>query len=139
MKLAIVGLGRMGMNMARRLLEGGHQVRGLVWPADRQPAKLAGLGIEVVEGDLASMADVRAALDGTLKDVETRIDPNFGIAVPTSCPDVPTEVLDPRNTWDDKEAYDEQARRLTGMFTEHFEPFADEVEPEVREAGPQTT
>jgi phosphoenolpyruvate carboxykinase (ATP) len=84
-------------------------------------------------------AMVRAALDGTLQDVETRTDPNFGVAVPTSCPDVPTEVLDPRNTWADKDAYDEQARRLTGMFAEHFEPFADEVEPEIRNAGPKMT
>ena len=43
-------------------------------------------------------------------------DPNFGLHVPRSCPDVPSEVLDPRSTWKDREAYDQTARKLAGML-----------------------
>ena len=49
---------------------------------------------------------VRAALEGRLDDVPTVTDPIFGVEVPTSCPDVPSEVLQPRATWPDPEAYD---------------------------------
>ncbi len=52
---------------------------------------------------------VRAALDGALADVPTRLDPNFGVAVPLSCPDVPASFLDPRATWADPAAYDAAA------------------------------
>jgi phosphoenolpyruvate carboxykinase (ATP) len=81
-------------------------------------------------------AMVNAALDGALADVPTRPDPVFGVTVPTACPDVPNEVLDPRQTWDDPVAYDTQARKLAGMFNENFKTFADQVSPEVRAAGP---
>lgn len=82
-------------------------------------------------------AMVHAALNGALNDVPTTPDPNFGIAVPAICPDVPAEVLNPRNTWDNKDAYDAQARKLAGMFAENFEAFANHVPGEVRAAGPQ--
>ena len=65
---------------------------------------------------------VRAALSGALDDVETRTDPNFGFEVPTACPDVPDEVLWPRDTWADKDAYDARARKLAEMFVENFKP-----------------
>lgn len=81
-------------------------------------------------------AMVRAALDGKLDDVETRTDPVFGIAVPVAVPDVPDEVLDPRNTWADKAAYDTQANKLANMFQDNFGKFADQVSEEVRSAGP---
>ena len=81
-------------------------------------------------------AMVRAALDGKLDDVETRTDPVFGIAVPVAVPDVPLEVLDPRNTWADKSAYDTQANKLANMFKDNFGKFADQVSEEVRSAGP---
>lgn len=61
-------------------------------------------------------AMINAALNGELRDIPTTRDPNFGIAVPTSCPNVPAEVLSPRNTWADKAAYDTQARALASMF-----------------------
>ncbi len=80
---------------------------------------------------------VRAALDGKLDDVPTRLDPIFGVEVPTTCPDVPEEVLDPRRTWGDKDAYDRQARTLAAMFAENFEKYADGVSPSVRAAGPR--
>ncbi len=82
-------------------------------------------------------AMVHAALDGALNDVPTVSDPNFGIAVPTACPNVPAEVLNPRNTWADKDAYDVQARKLAGMFAENFKTFANDVSAEVQAAGPR--
>ncbi|GIK37217.1 MAG: phosphoenolpyruvate carboxykinase [ATP] 2 [Chloroflexota bacterium] len=82
-------------------------------------------------------AMVHAALNGSLTDVPTVPDPIFGVAIPTACPDVPTEVLDPRQTWADPTAYDAQARKLAGMFVENFKSFADQVPDDVRAAGPQ--
>jgi phosphoenolpyruvate carboxykinase (ATP) len=81
-------------------------------------------------------AMVRAALAGTLDDVETRPDPVFGLHIPVSVPDVPSEVLRPRETWKDKDAYDAQAKKLAQMFCDNFEQFADSVPEEVRKAGP---
>lgn len=82
-------------------------------------------------------AMVHGALDGQLDTVRTVTDPNFGLEVPTSCPNVPDEVLDPRGTWADPAAYDAQARKLAGMFTENFKQFEKDVSPEVRAAGPR--
>jgi phosphoenolpyruvate carboxykinase (ATP) len=81
-------------------------------------------------------AMVRAALGGRLADVPTRTDPVFGFEVPTSCPDVPTEFLDPRATWADKDAYDRQATKLASMFAANFTAFAEGTAPEVQAAGP---
>jgi phosphoenolpyruvate carboxykinase (ATP) len=50
---------------------------------------------------------------------------------------VPAEVLTPRNTWSDKAAYDTQAKKLADMFAENFKTFAEQVNSEVRQAGPQ--
>jgi phosphoenolpyruvate carboxykinase (ATP) len=80
---------------------------------------------------------VRAALDGRLDGVPTVIDPIFGVEVPTSCPDVPAEFLQPRSTWSDPDAYDRQARALAHMFAENFAAYADGVSPSVRAAGPR--
>src|SRR4029079_3179922 len=77
-----------------------------------------------------------AALDGRLARVETRLDPTFRVAVPTSCPDVPDGFLDPRATWADPAAYDAQAQRLARMFADNFVAFSDGADPAVREAGP---
>lgn len=81
-------------------------------------------------------AMIRAALEGQLAEIETKPDPIFGVHVPVHCPDVPDEVLKPRGTWEDKEAYDRQARKLAGMFQENFEQYMDEVDASVRAAGP---
>ncbi len=80
---------------------------------------------------------VRAALDGALEGVPTVTHPVFGVEVPTAVPDVPAEVLDPRGTWADAAAYDEQARRLAAMFVENFERFAGRVDAQVVAAGPR--
>jgi phosphoenolpyruvate carboxykinase (ATP) len=80
---------------------------------------------------------VRAALDGRLDGVATITDPIFGVEVPTSCPEVPAEFLQPRGTWADPEAYDRQARALAHMFAENFAAYADGVSESVRAAGPR--
>jgi phosphoenolpyruvate carboxykinase (ATP) len=80
---------------------------------------------------------VSAALAGELDDVETRTDPIFGLHVPGSVPEVPREVMSPRDTWSDAAAYDTQARKLAQMFRDNFQQFADGVDPEVTEAAPK--
>lgn len=83
-------------------------------------------------------AMVHAALNGSLDTVPFRSDPFFGIAVPESCPGVPSAVLDPRGTWADGAAYDEQARKLAAMFADNFHAYAQGVTEDVRAAGPCT-
>ncbi|HZS41968.1 MAG TPA: phosphoenolpyruvate carboxykinase (ATP) [Polyangia bacterium] len=80
---------------------------------------------------------VRAALSGALDDVQTTPDPFFGVGVPHAVPDVPADVLVPRNTWKDKAAYDAQAKKLAGMFEKNFQQYASGVTPDVRAAGPK--
>ncbi|MCC2112351.1 MAG: phosphoenolpyruvate carboxykinase (ATP), partial [Hyphomicrobiales bacterium] len=77
-----------------------------------------------------------AALDGSLKSVEFRTDPNFGFAVPVSVPGVDTAILDPRSTWADKAAYDVQAAKLVKMFVDNFAKFESHVDAAVRDAAP---
>jgi len=67
-------------------------------------------------------AMIEAAFNGRLGDWKT--EPVFGLEIPGSCPGVPSEVLDPRSTWADKDAYDAQANRLKAMFDENFKKFA---------------
>ena len=64
---------------------------------------------------------MNAALDGALDNVETENHPIFNLAMPKSCPGVPDEILNPRNTWTDKDAYDSQANKLLGMFKKNFD------------------
>ena len=82
-------------------------------------------------------AMIRAILNGKLASVETEADANFRVLVPTECPDVPNEILKPRNTWKDGRAYDEKARDLAGRFERNFQEFASHVTAEVRDAGPK--
>jgi phosphoenolpyruvate carboxykinase (ATP) len=82
-------------------------------------------------------AIVHAVLDERLDAVETRMDPVFGLHVPARVPGVPERVLDPRSTWRDAAEYDEQARRLAGMFRQNFETLGGEVPDAVREGGPR--
>jgi phosphoenolpyruvate carboxykinase (ATP) len=79
---------------------------------------------------------VSAALNGELDDVETIIEPFFGLPIPKEIEGVPDEVLNPRDTWEDKEAYDAQAKKLAGMFRENFKQYADGVSQDVLDAGP---
>lgn len=66
-------------------------------------------------------AMIRAAFAGSLTEFET--DPIFGLSVPKACPGVPSEILMPRNTWADKDAYDAKAKELLAMFTKNFQKF----------------
>jgi len=81
-------------------------------------------------------AMVNAALDGLLADVPLEREPFFGLMVPRHCPGVPDRVLNPRSTWDDPAAYDRQAARLAGMFSENFRQFADQTTAEVLAVDP---
>jgi len=65
-------------------------------------------------------AMVEAALNGALEKVEYDEDPRFHVLVPRTCPNVPPEVLHPKNTWDDPEEYDSRADRLAAEFSSHF-------------------
>ena len=79
---------------------------------------------------------LNAALDGSLKNVEFRKDPNFGFDVPVAVPGVEKRLLDPRGTWADPQDYDRTAAKLVDLFVANFTDFADHVEEGVRQAGP---
>jgi phosphoenolpyruvate carboxykinase (ATP) len=76
-----------------------------------------------------------AALDGSLNNVDFRQDENFGFEVPVSVPGVDGSILNPRDTWADKEAYDAQAKKLVAMFVANFEKFLAHVDDNVRAAA----
>jgi phosphoenolpyruvate carboxykinase (ATP) len=82
-------------------------------------------------------AMLRAALSGKLAGARYTPDPVFGLMVPDSVPDVPSDVLKPRATWADKAAYDGQATKLAGLFQKNFEKYAPGVPQAVRDAGPK--
>jgi phosphoenolpyruvate carboxykinase (ATP) len=82
-------------------------------------------------------AIVRAIINGELDKVPTHREPFFGLSIPNACPDVPAEVLDPKATWQDKDAYDHFARRLAERFNRNFEQFADHTSKAVANAGPR--
>jgi phosphoenolpyruvate carboxykinase (ATP) len=84
----------------------------------------------------ATRALLRAALSSELDGAEYRSDPVFGFAVPVEVPGVDTSLLDPRSTWADPAAYDEQAAQLAAMFRDNFARFSDAA-PEVAAAGPR--
>jgi phosphoenolpyruvate carboxykinase (ATP) len=84
-------------------------------------------------------AMIHAALDGKLNDVEFTTTAVFGLHIPTSCPNVPTEILLPRNTWADKTAFDKQALHLANLFVTNFEKFADNANEEIMAAAPNTS
>jgi phosphoenolpyruvate carboxykinase (ATP) len=80
---------------------------------------------------------LNAALNGQLKEVKFKTDPVFGFEVPTECPDVPAEVLDPSSSWGDKEEYDRKYKQLAQRFVENFKKFEDQTSQEVLDAGPK--
>jgi phosphoenolpyruvate carboxykinase (ATP) len=85
----------------------------------------------------ATRALLAAALDGTLANVEMRIDPHFRFRVPVSVPNVDATILNPRDTWADKAAYDAQAKKLVSMFRDNFRKFEAHVGADVLQAAPQ--
>lgn len=80
---------------------------------------------------------LNAALNGKLDNVKYQTDPVFGFEVPTECPDVPSEVLDPSSSWGDKKEYDRRYRDLAMRFKQNFAKFEDQTPREVIEAGPK--
>jgi phosphoenolpyruvate carboxykinase (ATP) len=81
-------------------------------------------------------AMVHAILRGEVANVRCDVDPVFGLSTPCDVRNVPAEVLRPRETWQDKAAYDVQARKLAEMFGKNFRKFGGSVSPAVAEAGP---
>jgi phosphoenolpyruvate carboxykinase (ATP) len=82
-------------------------------------------------------AMISAALSGALDNEGYQRHPIFNLEMPTSCLDVPSDVLDPRSTWADGAAYDVQARKLAAMFVDNFKTFEGDVAPAVVAAGPK--
>ncbi len=79
------------------------------------------------------------ALEGKLNDATFELDPVFGLAIPTEVEGVPNDILIPRNTWNDTDAYDEKADKLAGMFAENFQKFESEASEELIKAGPKVS
>lgn len=79
---------------------------------------------------------VRAAIDGKLNNVFTEKDAIFGLEIPVAIEGVPTEVLNPRNAWEDKKAYDKKASALADMFRENFKKFGVVSEDIMKNGGP---
>ena len=92
-------------------------------------------------GSRMSLKYTRAMIDaihnGDFDNVEFVKDEEFGFEIPTTCPNVPSEVLIPRNTWDDKDAYDEEKKKLISLFNENFKKFEAGVNDEIIAAGPK--
>ena len=84
-------------------------------------------------------AMITAALNGALQNAEYKMHEVFGLKMPVSCPDVPSEILDPKNTWADKAAYDEKANNLAAQFIKNFEKYADKANEETKDAAPKAT
>lgn len=80
---------------------------------------------------------LNAALEGNLDNIEYRTDKLFGFSVPTSCPEVPTEVLDPSSSWGNKDEYWKKYDALAARFVENFKLFESGVSEEVKSAGPK--
>lgn len=82
-------------------------------------------------------AMITAALEGVLANQSYETQDIFGLQIPTSCPNVPDELLNPRNTWIDKDAYDHKANELAAAFVDNFEQFAAKANAEIMEAAPR--
>ena len=80
---------------------------------------------------------VAAALEGKLENVEYEVHPVFNFKIPTTCPGVPSEILNPRNTWEDKDAYDKDAKELAALFIKNFEKYKDGASEETAGAAPK--
>ncbi len=81
-------------------------------------------------------AMIAAALDGELKHVEFEKHPIFNLMMPKSCPNVPSEVLNPRDTWEDKEAYDRKAKELANSFKKNFAKYEAYANDEILAGAP---
>ncbi len=82
---------------------------------------------------------ISAALNGELDNVAYTTHDIFGLQMPTNCPNVPADILNPRNTWVDKSAYDKKANNLAEQFVKNFEQYADKANAEILAAAPKVT
>ncbi|MBW7951655.1 MAG: phosphoenolpyruvate carboxykinase (ATP), partial [Chitinophagaceae bacterium] len=82
-------------------------------------------------------ATITAALNGELDNVEYEEHTVFGVQMPKTCPNVPSEILRPRNAWADKDAYDAAAKNLAVQFVKNFEKYASGVTQEILDAAPK--
>ena len=82
-------------------------------------------------------AMVTAALSGELDNVEYELDPIFNVNIPKSCPNVPDEILDPRNVWTDKAAYEAAAKTLAAKFRDNFAAKYPDMPENIVNAGPK--
>ena len=91
-------------------------------------------------GKRIKLANTRAIVDaihrGALVTAKTQRDPVFGFEVVTECPNVPAEMLIPRNVWADKAAFDAMAKKLAGLFIENFRKYESGAAAEVKAASP---
>jgi phosphoenolpyruvate carboxykinase (ATP) len=85
----------------------------------------------------STRAMVSAAMKGELNNVDYEVHPVFGLNMPKSCPGVPSEMLNPRMTWADKEGYDKKAAELAALFVENFAQYADQANEEILAAAPK--
>ena len=82
---------------------------------------------------------ITSALNGELANVEFTNHAVFGLAMPNECPNVPTDLLHPRNTWEDKTRYDATANKLAKQFVDNFKKFEDQANEEIMAAAPVVT
>ena len=82
---------------------------------------------------------ISAALNDQLTSVPFKQHEVFGLKMPLSCPEVPSEILDPRNTWKDKDAYDNQANALASAFLRNFEKFSSHSGDEIIAGAPKVS
>ena len=82
-------------------------------------------------------AIIDAIHNGSLDKVATVEDAVFGFAVPTTCLNVPSDILQPRNTWTDKASYDDKARKVASLFRDNFKKYEAQASAEIRAAGPK--
>ena len=79
---------------------------------------------------------ISSILNGDIDSAEYTIDPIFGLNIPKSIPNIPTEVLDPRMSWSDKEAYYKEAIKLSNLFKENFKQYGESI-IHLEEYGPK--
>ena len=80
---------------------------------------------------------ISAILNGDLENVKYNTHSVFGLKMPDSCPNVPADILNPKNTWKDKNKYDVKANKLADAFNKNFEQFSDNANEEILSAAPK--
>ena len=82
-------------------------------------------------------AMITAAMNGELNNVAYEAHDTFGVLIPQTCPNVPSEILNPRATWTDKASYDEKSKHLAELFVKNFEKYAAQAREAILSAAPK--